>query len=89
MKNCSTKEYYTDFGILPFSTIYSFEDRGDRLAMLSKWIFDNITCHAPLKQAQQINKFLARNSLSKENRMNFLNFRNDLKEKRKRYRNIT
>ena len=50
MKNCSTKEYYADFGILPFSTIYSFEDPGDRLAMLSKWIFDNITCHAPLKR---------------------------------------
>ena len=50
MKNCSTKEYYTDFRILPFSTIYSFEDPGDRLAMLSKWIFDNITCHAPLKR---------------------------------------
>lgn len=41
------------------------------------------------KQTQQINKFLARNSPSKENRMNFLNFRNELKEKRKRYRNIT
>ena len=36
MKNFNTKEYYTDFSTLPFSTVYSFDNLDDQLAMLKK-----------------------------------------------------
>ena len=50
MKNFSTKEYYTDFSTLPFSTVYSFDNPYDQLAMLNKLILDCIDRHAPLKR---------------------------------------
>ena len=38
MKNFNTKEYYTVFSTLPFSTVYSFDNPDDQLAMLNKLI---------------------------------------------------
>ena len=50
MKNFNVKEYYTDFSTLLFSTVYSFDNPGDQLAMLNKLILDCIDRHAPLKK---------------------------------------
>ena len=50
IKNFNTKEYYTDFSTLPFSTVYSFDNPDDQLAMLNKLILDCIDRHAPLKR---------------------------------------
>ena len=52
MKNFSTKEYYTDFSTLPFSTVYSFDNPYDQLAMLNKLILDCIDRHAPLRRTK-------------------------------------
>ena len=52
MKNFNTKEYYTDFSTLPFSTVYSFDYPDDQLAMLDKLILDCIDCHAALKRTK-------------------------------------
>ena len=49
MNNFNTKEYYTNFSTLPFSTVYSFDNPDDQLAMLNKLILDCIDRHAPLK----------------------------------------
>ena len=49
MNNFNTKEYYTNFSTLPFSTVYSFDNPGDQLAMLNKLILDCNDRHAPLK----------------------------------------
>ena len=38
MKKFNTKEYYTVFSTLPFSTVYSFDNPDDQLAMLNKLI---------------------------------------------------
>ena len=38
MKNFSTKEYYTDFSTLPFSTVYSFDNPYDQLIGYAKQI---------------------------------------------------
>ena len=46
MNNFNTKEYYTDFSALPFSTVDSFGNP-DELAMLNKLILDCIDPHAP------------------------------------------
>ena len=40
MKNFNATEYYTDFGTLPFSTIYSFDDADYQMAALNKLILD-------------------------------------------------
>ena len=50
MRNFNIKEYYADFSTLPFSTVYSFENPEDQLAMLNKLILDCIDRHAPLKR---------------------------------------
>ena len=50
MENFNTKEYYTDFSALPFSTVLSFDNPDDQLAMQNKLILDCIDCHAPLKR---------------------------------------
>ena len=52
MKNFNTKEYYTDFSTLPLSTVYSFDNPDDQLAMISKLILDCIDRHAPLKKTK-------------------------------------
>ena len=52
MKNFNVKEYYTDFSTLLFSTVYSFDNPGDQLAMLNKLILDCIDRHAPLKKTK-------------------------------------
>ena len=52
MKNFNTKEYYTDFTTLPFSSVYIFDNPDDQLAMLSKLILDCIDRHAPLKRTR-------------------------------------
>ena len=41
-----------DFSTLPFSTVYSFDNPDDQLAMLSKLILDCIDRHAPLKRTK-------------------------------------
>ena len=51
MKNFNTKEYYTDFSTLPFSTVYSFDNPDDQLAMLNKLVLD-CTDLAPLKRTK-------------------------------------
>ena len=51
MKNF-TKEYYTDFSTLPFSTVYSFDNPDDQLVMLNKLILNCTDCHAPLKRTK-------------------------------------
>ena len=50
MNNFNTKEYYTNFSTLPFSTVYSFDNPDDQLAMINKLILDCIDRHAPLKR---------------------------------------
>ena len=50
MRNFNIQEYYADFSTLPFSTVYSFENPDDQLAMLNKLILDCIDRHAPLKR---------------------------------------
>ena len=50
MKNVNTKEYYTDLRTLPFSTICSFDNPEDQLAMLNKLILDCIDRHSLLKR---------------------------------------
>ena len=50
MKNFSTKKYYTDFSILPFSTVYSSENPDNQLAMQNKLVLDCIDHHALLKR---------------------------------------
>ena len=50
MKNFNTKEYYTDFTTLRFSSIYILDNPDDQLAMLSKLILDCIDRRAPLKR---------------------------------------
>ena len=52
MKNFNVKESYTDFPILPFSTIYSFDDPKDQLAMVNTLILDSINRYAPLKRTK-------------------------------------
>ena len=52
MKNFNTKEYYTDFSTLLFSTVYSFDNPDNQLAMLNKLILDCIDHHAPLKRTK-------------------------------------
>ena len=52
MENFNTKEYYTDFSTLPFSTVSSFDNPDDQLTMLNKLILDCIDCHAPLKRTK-------------------------------------
>ena len=52
MKNFNTKEYYTDFSTLPFSTVSSFGNPDDELAMLNKLILDSIDRHAPQKRTK-------------------------------------
>ena len=52
MKNFNTKEYYTDFSTLPFSTVSSFDNPDDQLTMRNKLILDCIDCHAPLKRTK-------------------------------------
>ena len=52
MKNLNTKEYYTDFSTLPLSTIYSFDNSDDQLALLNKLILDCIGRYAPLKRTK-------------------------------------
>ena len=52
MNNFNTKEYYTDFSTLPFSTVYSFDNPDDQLAVLNKLILDCIDRHAPLKRTK-------------------------------------
>ena len=42
MRNFNTKEYYIDFSTLPFSTVCSFDNPDDQLAMLNKLILDCI-----------------------------------------------
>ena len=49
MNNFNTKEYYTNFSTLPFSTVYSFDNPGDQLAMLNKLVLDCTDRYAPLK----------------------------------------
>ena len=51
MKNF-TKEYYTDFSTLPFSTVYSFDNPDDQLVMLNKLILNCTDCHAPIKRTK-------------------------------------
>ena len=50
MKNFKVKENDTDFTIFPFSTIYSFDDPEDQLAVLKTIILDSINRDAPLKR---------------------------------------
>ena len=38
LENFNIKEYYTHFSTLPFSTVYSFDNPDDQLAMLNKLI---------------------------------------------------
>ena len=52
MKSFNTKEYYTDFSILLFSTVYSFGNPHDKLAVLNKLILDCIDRHASLKKTK-------------------------------------
>ena len=52
MRNFNIKEYYADFSTLPFSTVYSFENPDDQLAMLNKLILDCIDRHAPLRRTK-------------------------------------
>ena len=52
MKNFNRKQYYTDFSTLPFSTVYSFDNLDNQLAMLNKLILDCIDHHAPLKRTK-------------------------------------
>ena len=52
MKNFNVKESYTDFPILPFSIIYSFDDPKDQLAMVNTLILDSINRYAPLKRTK-------------------------------------
>ena len=52
MKNFNTKEYYKDFSTLLFSTVYSFGNPDNQLAMLNKLILDCIDDHAPLKRTK-------------------------------------
>ena len=52
MKNFNRKQYYTDFSTLPFSTVYSFDNPDNQLAMLNKLILDCIDHHAPLKRTK-------------------------------------
>ena len=49
MNNFNTKEYYTNFSTLPFSTVYSFDNPDDQLAMLNKLVLDCTDRYAPLK----------------------------------------
>ena len=50
----NTKEYYTSklFSTLPFSTVSSFDNPDDQLAMQNKLILDCIDRHAPLKRTK-------------------------------------
>ena len=52
MKKFNVKENYTDFPILLFSTIYSFDDPKDQLAIVSILILDSINRYAPLKRTK-------------------------------------
>ena len=52
MKNFNTKEYYKDFSALLFSTVYSFGNPDNQLAMPNKLILDCIDHHAPLKRTK-------------------------------------
>ena len=52
MKNFNTREYYTNFSTLLFSTVYSFDNPEDQLALLNKLILDCIDRHAPLKRTK-------------------------------------
>ena len=52
MENFNIKEYYSDFDILLFSTVYSFDNPIDQLAVLSKLILDCVDCHTPLKKTK-------------------------------------
>ena len=52
MKNFNTEEYYTDLSTLPFSTVYSFNNPEDQLAMQNKLIWDCIDRHTPLKRTK-------------------------------------
>ena len=52
MKNVNTKEYYTDLRTLPFSTVYSFDNPEDQLAMLNKLILDCIDRDSLLKRTK-------------------------------------
>ena len=52
MKNFKTKEYYTDFSTLAFSTVYSFDNPDVQLAVLNKLILDCSDRHAPLKRTK-------------------------------------
>ena len=52
MKNFNTKEYYTDFSTLSFSTVCSFDNPDDQLTVLNKLILDCIDRHAPLKRTK-------------------------------------
>ena len=52
MKNFNTKEYYTDFSTLLFSTVYSFDNPDYQLAMLNKLILDCIDRDATLKRTK-------------------------------------
>ena len=52
MKNFNRKEYYTDFGTRLFSTVYTFDNPDDQLAMLSKLILHRLDRHAPLKRTK-------------------------------------
>ena len=51
MKNF-TKEYYTDFSTVPFSTVYSCDNPDDHLVMLNKLTLNCTDCHAPLKRTK-------------------------------------
>ena len=52
MKNFNTKEYYTDFSTLLFSTVYSFGNPDYQLVMLNKLILDCIDRDATLKRTK-------------------------------------
>ena len=52
MKNFNRKEYYTDFGTRLFSTVYTFDNPDDQLAMLSKLILHRLDRHAPLERTK-------------------------------------
>ena len=52
MKNFNTKEYYTAFSTLPFSTVYSLDNPDGQFAVLNILILDYIDRHAPLKRTK-------------------------------------
>ena len=94
MKIFNAQEYYTDFSPLPFSTICSFDNSDDQLAVLNRPILVSINQHGPLKRtkftrppAPSIKELDIIALQTKRNKYRFLAHNSPNKENRTNFRN--